>query len=89
MTPCSVVVGYQRFGGLYCLHLQGEEDGDSCVFWVVTQCSIGVGYQRFSVHAASIFRVKEMKSATSLGCDAVQCCKIPTLRGTVLPPSSG
>jgi hypothetical protein len=22
VTPCSVVVGYQRFGGLYCSHLQ-------------------------------------------------------------------
>jgi hypothetical protein len=24
VTPCSVVVGYQRFGGPCCLHLQGE-----------------------------------------------------------------
>jgi len=24
VTPCSVVVGNQRFGGHYCLHLQGE-----------------------------------------------------------------
>jgi len=24
MTPCSVVVGYQRFRGPYCFHLQGE-----------------------------------------------------------------
>jgi hypothetical protein len=24
MTPCSVVVGYQRFGGPCCLHLQGK-----------------------------------------------------------------
>jgi len=24
MTPCSVAVGYQRFGGSCCLHLQGE-----------------------------------------------------------------
>jgi hypothetical protein len=24
VTPCSVVVGYQRFGGPYCLYLQGE-----------------------------------------------------------------
>jgi len=23
VTPCSVVVGYQRFGGPRCLHLQG------------------------------------------------------------------
>jgi hypothetical protein len=26
VTPCSVIVGYHRFGGSYCLHLQGEED---------------------------------------------------------------
>jgi hypothetical protein len=26
MTLCSVVVGYQRFGGPCCLHLQGEVD---------------------------------------------------------------
>jgi hypothetical protein len=24
VTPCSVVVGYRRFGGLFCLHLQIE-----------------------------------------------------------------
>jgi hypothetical protein len=24
VTPCSVVVGYQRFGGSCCLHLQGD-----------------------------------------------------------------
>jgi hypothetical protein len=24
VTPCSVVVGYKRFGGPRCLHLQGE-----------------------------------------------------------------
>jgi hypothetical protein len=23
VTPCSVVLGYRRFGGPYCLHLQG------------------------------------------------------------------
>jgi len=29
--PCSVAVGYQRFGGSCCLHLQSlhPEDGDS------------------------------------------------------------
>jgi hypothetical protein len=37
VTPCSVVVGYQRFGGPCCLHLH----------WVVTSCSVVVGYQRF------------------------------------------
>jgi len=24
MIPCSVVIGYQRFGGPRCVHLQGE-----------------------------------------------------------------
>jgi len=24
VMPCSVVVGYQHFGGPYCFHLQGE-----------------------------------------------------------------
>jgi hypothetical protein len=27
VTPGSVVVGFQRFGGSYCLHLQGEMVG--------------------------------------------------------------
>jgi hypothetical protein len=27
VTPCSVVVGCQRFGGPCCFHLQGEENG--------------------------------------------------------------
>jgi len=27
VTSCSVVVGYRRFGGLCCLHLQGEHGG--------------------------------------------------------------
>jgi hypothetical protein len=24
VTPCNVVLGYQRFGGPCCVHLQGE-----------------------------------------------------------------
>jgi hypothetical protein len=28
VTPSSVVVGYQRFGGPCCLHLQGEDGGN-------------------------------------------------------------
>jgi len=27
LTPCSDAIGYQRFGGLYWLHLQGEVGG--------------------------------------------------------------
>jgi hypothetical protein len=37
VTSCSVVIGYQRFRGPCCLHLQ----------WVVMPCSVVVGYQRF------------------------------------------
>jgi hypothetical protein len=38
MTPCSVVVGYQRFVGPFCLHLQDE-----------VKCSVVILYQRFGV----------------------------------------
>jgi hypothetical protein len=27
VTPCSDVVGYQRFGGPYCLYFQGKMSG--------------------------------------------------------------
>jgi hypothetical protein len=27
MTLCGVVVGYQLYGGLFCLHFQGEMNG--------------------------------------------------------------
>jgi len=51
-TPCHDVVGYQRFGGTCCLHLQGEVNNTSVplkvvVFWFVTACSDVVGYHRF------------------------------------------
>jgi len=36
VTPRSVVIRYQLFGGSCCLHLQ-----------VVTPCNVVVGYQRF------------------------------------------
>jgi hypothetical protein len=50
-----VVLGkcrYLRFGGPYCLHLQGEMIGTwieirVVVFWIMTPCSDVVGYQRF------------------------------------------
>jgi len=29
--PCSIVVGYQRFGGPCCLHLQGEVTSETLV----------------------------------------------------------
>jgi fatty-acid desaturase len=56
VTPCNVVVGYQRFGAhaasVFRVKIQVE------VFWVVTPCSVVVGYQRFGAHEASVFRVK-------------------------------
>jgi len=50
MTLCSVVVGYQRFRELCCLHLQGGVSGawieiQVIVFWVMTPCSDVLGYQ--------------------------------------------
>jgi len=37
VTPCSVVIGYQRFRGPCYLHLH----------WIVTPCSVVLRYQRF------------------------------------------
>jgi hypothetical protein len=50
MTPCSDVVGYQRFGGLCYCHLQGGAIGafikiQVVVFRVMIPCSDVVGYQ--------------------------------------------
>jgi len=36
VTTCSVAIGYQSFGGSYCLHLQ-----------VVTTCSVATVYHSF------------------------------------------
>jgi hypothetical protein len=52
MTPCSDVVGYQRFGGPCSLHLQGEMSWAWIkiqveIFWAMTPRSDVVGYQRF------------------------------------------
>jgi len=41
VTPCSVVVGYQRFRVPCFIHLQVE------AFWVVTSCSVVIGYESF------------------------------------------
>jgi hypothetical protein len=50
LTASSYVVGYQRFGGLCCLHLQGEVTEEwievqIVVFWVMTPCSYVVIYK--------------------------------------------
>jgi len=47
MTPRTDVIGYQRLGGIYCLHLLGY----------YTPRSDMVRYQLSEVFAASIFRV--------------------------------
>jgi hypothetical protein len=43
VMPCSVGVGYQRFWGPYCLHLQGE-DGGSLDLW-----NIGILPQHYTM----------------------------------------
>jgi len=44
------MVGYQRFGGPCCLHLQGEKKTQVQVevLWVVMPYSVVVRYQRFA-----------------------------------------
>jgi len=42
VVPCSVSVGYQRFGGPWCLHLQGENG------WYPTATLHGVTTQKTS-----------------------------------------
>jgi len=43
VTPCSVMVGYKRFGGPCCVHLQGESFTavmfEVEIFCLVTSCS--------------------------------------------------
>jgi hypothetical protein len=57
VTPSSVAVGYQRFGGPCCLHLQGDKLHyiEVVVFWFVSPSSVAVGYQRFEDLAVYIF----------------------------------
>jgi hypothetical protein len=47
VMPCGVVVGYQYFGGPWCLHLQGEVifgfhrvKIQVVVFWLVMPCDV-------------------------------------------------
>jgi hypothetical protein len=68
MTPCSDVVGYRRFGGPYCLHLQGEFSGawveiQVKFLCVMTLCSDVVGYPSFEDLAA----VTTQKTTTCVG----------------------
>jgi hypothetical protein len=37
VTPCSVVVGYQRFEGPCCLHLQGEDEAATLISCHITK----------------------------------------------------
>jgi len=52
VTPCGVVVGYQRFGGPLCLHLQGE-DGGSVDLW-----NFGILPQHYTASLSRIHRLK-------------------------------
>jgi hypothetical protein len=36
MTPCTVI-GYRRFEGTYCLHIQGKSEGGT-IKYVSTNC---------------------------------------------------
>jgi hypothetical protein len=49
-TPCSVVVGYQRFGGTCCLRLPGEDGGSKDLFkrWYPTSTLHGVTARKAS-----------------------------------------
>jgi len=51
--PCGVAVGYQHFGGLCCLHLQGEVNGAGRQHvppkhWCPTVTLLGIVSQRTS-----------------------------------------
>jgi len=48
-TPCSVVVGYQRFGGPCCLYLQGEVQQGPRKRWFPTATQHGVTTQKTSI----------------------------------------
>jgi hypothetical protein len=58
MTPCNVVVGYQRFGGPWCLHLQSEGGGrlrqhGPLKRWCSATTLQGVIIQKTSIHGTS------------------------------------
>jgi hypothetical protein len=38
MTPCSVVVGYQRFGGPCYFHLHTEDGSNMTSYHITAQC---------------------------------------------------
>jgi hypothetical protein len=89
VTPCSVAVGYRRFGGTCCLRLQfvtpcnvtvgyRRFGGLCCIhLQVVTPCSDAVGYQRFGRPCCSRFQ------------DVTPCCDVSGYQGFGGTPSSG
>jgi hypothetical protein len=60
VAPCSVVDGYQRFGGPYCPYLQGRSDG---VAWSSeTLVSIGHTTRRHNPENHEFYLRRENKS---------------------------
>jgi hypothetical protein len=74
MAPCSLVWGYQRFGGSYCLHFQGKKESSwgfhtftvikihVVVFAVMAPCSLVWGYQSFGGSYCLHFQGKKESS---------------------------
>jgi hypothetical protein len=57
MKQCSDIVGYQRFGEPFCLHLQGEHSSCSTLCYETVQwCGRVPTFRRT---AASIFRIQQ------------------------------
>jgi hypothetical protein len=56
MTPCSVVVGYQRFGGPCCHHLQAGRSAETLVSYITPRCHNSEDFD------AKIRRRKNLKS---------------------------
>jgi len=50
VKPCSVMVGYQRFGGPCCLHLQGEVNSHRLEDFI----SWGLKYVKLTVQSYSV-----------------------------------
>jgi hypothetical protein len=74
---CSVVVGYYRFRGPWCLHLQVE------IFWVVTACTVVIGYYLFRGPCCLYLQVEVFWIATACR------VRIPTFQRSILAPYSG
>jgi hypothetical protein len=48
LTPCTATVGYEGFGGPYCLHIQGQETSNLASWlWIPTKDQILIKYSAF------------------------------------------